>query len=76
MGEADAPLYSGDIEDLKQNFNEICSSLPITHTDFLNCDELVDNCSEKDVLYDMLKITPRKGDAVLFMPVSLPESYS
>jgi hypothetical protein len=71
---ADAPLFAGSDDDLRENFVEICSGLPIAHTDYQNCDELVDHCPEIEVSYDMLKVIPRKGDAVLFMPVRLPQT--
>ena len=71
-GRVDAPLFAGSDDDLRENFLELCSGLPMAHTDYQNCDELVDHCPEVEVLYDMLKIIPRKGDAVLFMPVRLP----
>lgn len=75
-GKADAPLYAGSDDELRDNFFEICSDLPITHTDLQDCDELVEDCPEKAIAYDMLKITPRKGDALLFMPVRAPRLSS
>eukprot|EP01044_Picomonas_judraskeda_P032382 COSAG03_NODE_12494_length_544_cov_1.591011_2_plen_135_part_01 len=61
--------YTGGDEDLRESFLEICSGLPMTATDYQNCDELIDQCSEQEILYDMLKVAPRKGDALLFTPV-------